>query len=103
MAVQICDYFCGCPGISPPGITDAIQWGQVQYYLEDSEFFGIAFGGKWFSIGGVRPGFPSSGEGGDINYFYQGMLSARRGMSMPDTHGMIEAWNKLQETPDRYI
>jgi hypothetical protein len=82
------------------------EWSEYLYLHGDSRFYGDhnlgGHGGTRFMIHGAPPGMPTSGVGGDINYFYQGMLQAARGESMNTLNASIWSWNVAQLSPDRY-
>lgn len=65
----------------------------------DSVFFGSetrgGYGGTQFRIVGAPGGLASIHMGGDINYFYQGMLHAARGNSFSSAHDSVITYNLI--------
>lgn len=77
-------------------------------YVADSMFYGIesygGYGGTSFRIVGAPGGLSTVQVGGDINYFYQGMLHAAYGNSFSAAYNTTVTYNLLKDTsriPDR--
>lgn len=87
----------------PPLEFAKVLWGKEA--PGDSFFYGHdslgGYGGTSFRISGAPGGLSRVQIGGDINYYYQGMLHAARGNSFSTAHNSVVTYNLAFKNFDR--